>query len=363
MDDALQSLTPERQSVVRQQVRRLLERSDTYRNLEPAERRSFANSLVKVVAYLADPTAGQEIDESMSAPVNAGLATALARRGSGRDGPIQDDFTAAAAREGTEVFGTLVNAVDFPEFVAGLIDGVFNSIVSASLRQMDAYSKLLESVVKSVNEFATDNFTLNQGRDWLTERFPRHLETNIEMGQPKLSLTEHADENGIDEVTESLGITESVDLDTEEGEQLLAQRGQLEMARLRQKQLATMVVLGINRVVVTDGLINAKVMIDVRTEDVATRERKASDYDSSYERTRSRSGGGWFSDSSSSRATGTRTIVSSAMQETSQSEIDTKARLSGEVRVNFKSETYPLEKLASQTQIDTVNQVSSAGDG
>ena len=59
---------------------------------------------------------------------------------------------------------------------------------------------ILEGVVKSVNEFATDNFTLNQGRDWLTDRFPRHLTTSVEMGQPKLALTEDAEENGLDEV-------------------------------------------------------------------------------------------------------------------------------------------------------------------
>ncbi|MCU7917136.1 MAG: hypothetical protein KZQ95_02115 [Candidatus Thiodiazotropha sp. (ex Epidulcina cf. delphinae)] len=365
MGDALQSLTPEKQTVVRQQVRDLLERTDTFQGLPAEERRGMANSLVNVVAYLADAKAGQEVPNAIAGdlPDNPVAIAQAKRRGGGgsSDGIVQNDFTGAAAREGAEVFKDLVNAVDFPEFVSGLIDGVFNSIVTASLRQMDAYAKLLESVVKSVNEFATDNFTLNQGRDWLTDRFPRHLSTSVEMGQPKLALTEYAEESGLDEVQNSLGMEQSIDLDTEESEQALAQRGQLEMARLRQKQLATMVVLGINRVVVTDGLINAKVMIDVRTKDKAKRDRRASDYDSKYSHTRSESGG-WFSDDVTSRS-GARTVVSSAMEETSQSSIDTKAKLSGEVRVNFKSETFPLEKLASQTQIDAVNQINTTGEG
>ena len=87
---------------------------------------------------------------------------------------VQEEFTAAAGREVAEIFEQLANAVDFPEFVAELIDGVFNSIVDASIRQMEAYSKLLESVVKSVDEFAKDNFTPNQGRDWLVNRLPIH---------------------------------------------------------------------------------------------------------------------------------------------------------------------------------------------
>jgi hypothetical protein len=366
MGEALLSLTPEKQAVVRTQVRNLLERTDTFQSLPPQERRSMANALVNVVAYLADPKAGQAVPSAISGDLPATtLTTAQAKRrrggGGSSDGIVQSDFTGAAAREGAEVFEDLVNAVDFPEFVSGLIDGVFNSIVSATLKQMDAYSKLLESVVKSVNEFATDNFTLNQGRDWLTDRFPRHLTTQVEMGQPKLALTEYAEENGLDEVQSSLGMKESVDLDTQESEQALAQRGQLEMARLRQKQLATMVVLGINRVVVTNGLINAKVMIDVKTRDKAQRQRRASDYDTKYNTT-TRESGGWFSDDVTSRS-GSRTVVSSAMEETSESSIDTKAKLSGEVRVNFKSETFPLEKLASQTQIDSVNQLSSPGEG
>lgn len=43
--------------------------------------------------------------------------------------------------------------VDFPTFVAGLIEGVFNAVVSASIQQMDAFSELVESVAKSLNDF------------------------------------------------------------------------------------------------------------------------------------------------------------------------------------------------------------------
>ena len=39
------------------------------------------------------------------------------------------------------------------------------------------------------------------------------------------------------------------------------------MARSRQQMLASMVMLGINRIVVTDGLINAKVVFDMRATD------------------------------------------------------------------------------------------------
>ena len=43
--------------------------------------------------------------------------------------------------------------VDFPTFVAGLVEGVFNAVVSASIQQMDAFGELVESVARSLNDF------------------------------------------------------------------------------------------------------------------------------------------------------------------------------------------------------------------
>jgi hypothetical protein len=349
---ALSKLGPAQQRVVRTNVRALLADSDAFRNLPAEEQRALANRMVNVVAFLADPATGH-------APA---LSVALAEPNKPPKNVdkelVQADFTAKAAREGADVYKDLVNAIDFPDFVSGLIDGVFNSIVDASIRQMEAYSTLLANVAKSVDEFAKDNFTLNQGRDYLAGRFPSQLQISVENQQPRLSLTDSAEDGGLDEITNTLGLQSAPDLDDEASEAELARRGQLEMAKLRQKQLATMVLMGINRIVVTDGAINAKVIVDVQTHDTATRANRASTYDSNDTRTRTRTGGGWFSDGSTDTQTRHRTLVSSATSDTSTSDVETKAKLTGEVRVNFKSETFPLERLASQTELEAVNQAS-----
>ncbi len=342
MTAALDNLDARQQRVVRERVRSLLQQSPAFEKLDAVERKKVAGSLVDVVAYLADP--------------KAGLAQAQAQAKG--PGIVQEDFTAAAGREGAELFERLTAAVDFPDFVAELIDGVFNSIVDASIRQMEAYAKLLESVVKSVDEFAKDNFTPNQGRDWLAGRYPQTLRVAVDRDRPRLQLSPDADEDELAPIQEDLGLDQSIDLDDEDSELALAQRGQLEMARLRQKQLATMVLLGINRIVVTDGLINAKVLIDVRTSDVAQRVNRASSFDSAETRNARTSGGGWFSTGIERSTSGTRTVVTSAMDETSESKAEAKARLSGEVRVSFKSETFPLEKLASQTQLESMSEIA-----
>lgn len=373
---ALENLNPEQQAIVRAKVRDLLTATPSFASMSETEREQVANRLVNVVAYLADPAAGQR-ELAGSAPDSQALARTLAddkkpAPGMRADkGLVQGEFTGKAAAEGTQRYKELVDAVDFPEFVSGLIDGVFNSIVDASIRQMEAYSSLLENVAKSVDNFAKDNFTLNQGRDYLADRFPNLLQMQFDGGTPRLGLTEAGEDQGLGEITSSMGMGEDFDIDDEASEAELARRGQLEMAKLRQKQLATMVLMGINRIVVTNGMINAKVVVDVKTTDSATRTTTASDFDrddnvsgsSNYDY--KRQGGGWFSSKASGSGSSShnqnrhRTIVSSNSSTTSTSDIETKAKLTGEVRVNFKSETFPLEKLASQTELDAVNQATN----
>ena len=59
--------------------------------------------------------------------------------------------------------GTL-KAIDFPSFVAGLIDGTFSAIVDASLKQMEAYAELLKSAAMSFDQFMDENISGDQAR-------------------------------------------------------------------------------------------------------------------------------------------------------------------------------------------------------
>ena len=128
----------------------------------------------------------------------------------------------------------------------------------------------------------------------------------------------------------------------------------LQIARGRQQLLASMVVLGINRIVITDGLIHAKVIFDLRASDTAKRRATASMHDSEQQHFGTKaqtSYGGWFTPVDASMSTEYSTdhvaTVQSSVDETSESKAEVKAKLSGEVRVNFKSDYFPMEKLAS----------------
>lgn len=114
----------------------------------------------------------------------------------------------------------LTQEVDFPAFVSSLLKGVFEAIVNVSIDQMKAYGKLVAAVSKSVDKFRDENVSENEARDHLLKRFPDlHLATTAKKKPAVIRR----------------------------------------LATQRQQLLATMVMMGINRIVVTSGKIDAKI--------------------------------------------------------------------------------------------------------
>ena len=356
MTDVL-TLPDERTESVESQVQSVLERTDSWRQLAPDDRERVQKNLSRVLAFISDPAAGHpEVAEALAEKKEKTGVEKLQDRLAKKQDLVGKDFDAGALRAGTQAFKEMVGAVDFPKFVSGLIEGVFTSIVDSSIRQMEAYGKLLEGVVKSVDQYANDHVSQNQARDYLAGRFPTTFKVNVSNKQPRLALKDGVEDDAVDATLKQLGMTEKVDLDDEDSEAKLIRQAQLEMARMRQQQLATMVLLGINRIVVTDGLINAKVLFSMTATDTGTRTNTASMYDDNDFKSQYSDSGGWFSGESYNSQYAHKTTVSSATDDTSESKANIKANLSGEVRVNFKSETFPLERMASATQVGTVNE-------
>jgi hypothetical protein len=122
-----------------------------------------------------------------------------------------------------------------------------------------------------------------------------------------------------------------------------------------------MVMLGINRIVVTDGSINAKVVFDMRASSEAAASSTASMYDRESQLNRNVtnvSAGGWFSpiraNTSNLNEQAHVATVSSAVDDSSAERAEVKAKLSGDVRVNFKSDYLPLEKMATPGMMSVI---------
>lgn len=252
--------------------------------------------------------------------------------------------------------GALVSEVDFPGFVAQLVHGTFDAIVDASIRQMESYSSLVSAVAKTVDQFTEENVSLNQARDWLASRYPGDVRLELPQAQGEQPQLKPGAEGLSPAWLSDYGL-QGEELSTELLEQQVLPKVRTHVGGERQQLLATMVLLGMNRVVVRDGSISAKVMFRANAQDVAkVGYATGSDPDAV----------GKWGERGAMTYGGASTMVST-MAVNAQSDTNLRADLFGEVKLNFVSETLPLERLADAAKValvqrnSPVSSVSRAG--
>jgi hypothetical protein len=391
----------------RQAVKNLLLRSPAFAKLPAATQQKIAQDTAEIAGYLAQPEGipGNKLPSAAAlADANPNQTHENYQQNLQQVNKVGSGFKAQAAREGAQVAGVLLKQVNFPTFVASLIEGVFHAIVHSSIEQMEAYGKLVASVAQTLNQFRDENVSDNQGRDHLVEQFPDMFQLGTADGgdfmgagsgaQPRVQLKDGVDEDqALQRVNSRLPTpVKSMDLSDDANESALVQSARTQLATSRQQLLATMVLMGINRIVVTDGKIQAKIMYDFQAKDSAKTQRSATAMDyatdssgnvqstSTMEGESETSQGGGEdstgSDGTQDRKTGdfyTKgkykytqqpiiTAVSTAT-EASESSLQTKAQLSGLVDINFKSDYLPLEKMADSFQIGMIQNASKPGRG
>jgi len=245
----------------------------------------------------------------------------------------------------------MVNEIDFPGFVAQLVHGTFDAIVDASIRQMESYSSLVSAVAKTVDQFTEENVTLNQARDWLTSRYPGDVQLLLPDGGERTEPQVAPRSEGLMPTwLTDFGI-EGEELSTELIEQRVLPQVRTKIGGERQQLLATMVLLGMNRVVVRDGSITSKVMFRAAAQDSA----KVGYATSSDPQQVSN----WGERGALSYAGQSSTMVSTVAVN-AQNESNVRADLFGEVKLNFVSETLPLERLADAAKVSLVQRHSPA---
>jgi hypothetical protein len=288
---------------------------------------------------------------------------------------VGKNFVAGGTRQGVEQFGALVQKVDFPKFVGGLIKNVFQAIVESSIEQMRAYGELIANVAKTVDQFMADNIGPGAARDYLADRYPDDLAVEVsntssfaegDAAPATAQLTAKGDDpaTALARISQEMNVNPPItDLSDANAELRLVTAARLQLARQRQQLLSSMVMLGINRIVVTDGSINAKVVFDMRASDTAKTTSTASMFDRESQMNRNLTSAGfgvsgWGVNSSFSTSNENvqehMATVGSAVDETSESKAEVKAKLSGDVRVNFKSDYLPLEKMATPEMMSVI---------
>ncbi|MGA1797155.1 hypothetical protein VH567_00070 [Sphingomonas sp. 4RDLI-65] len=376
------ALAPQALAEVRPQVRDLLTAVPAFGVLPAGEQQQLARDMVKVLSYIADPNAvSQAASQAGVAPPPPPTSTAMDQASgvanfkkltSGLPPAAGANFKAGATAAGVEQFGNLVGKVDFPKFVGGLIKNVFQAIVESSMEQMRAYGELIANVAKTVDQFMDDNIGAGAGRDYLANRFPDDLSVEVDGNATsfaagdappptaKLVTTGDDTEVALARISAEMNINPPItDLSDANAELRLVTAARLQMARQRQQLLSSMVMLGINRIVITDGSINAKVVFDMRASDSVQQSNTASMYDreSSMNRNVTSAGvAGWGFAAGTTNTNVQEHVatVGSAVDESSESKAEVKAKLSGDVRVNFKSDYLPLEKMATPEMMSVI---------
>lgn len=287
-------------------------------------------------------------------PQPPGPASARALAEPGQPGAA-DGQTAAPRQQATETIarraGAMVNEIDFPGFVAQLVHGTFDAIVDASIRQMESYSSLVSAVAKTVDQFTDENVTPNQARDWLATRHPGELQLLLPDGAERTEpqLAPRA-EGLMPAWLADYGI-EGEELTTELVEERLLPQVRLKIGGDRQQLLATMVMLGMHRVVVRDGSITSKVMFRAAAQDSAKVGYAAGSDPKAV--------ASWGERGSLSYEGQSSTMVSTVAVN-AQNESNVRADLFGEVKLNFVSETLPLDRLADAAKVALVQRHTPA---
>lgn len=236
-------------------VRNLLSRSPAFIALPPEKRRSIAHNTARVAAFLVDPHGlmKREFKAPLLAGVVAGAVAGVAARDAKKKNVPRDSAAQTPnlsfVQMSSAAMDNLVHAVNFPTFVNDLINGVFGAIVDASIQQMEAYAALISAVANSVDEFVAHTISPACARCALTASFPDLFRAD-RVGPPAKPLA------AVDcmRVAEAIGLRAPLgDLRVAAERRRLVEATRRRLARNRQQLLATQVMMGINRIVVTDG--------------------------------------------------------------------------------------------------------------
>jgi hypothetical protein len=327
-------LRPEVLAAVRRTVRSLLEENPEYQRAPPELRQGLASNMVKVSKRAAELVA-----EEMR------LTEQLRRRRQpvARAQSAGDQLGLQAARSSGATVKELKDAIDFPNFVTSLISGVFQAITHSTLSQLESLGDLLDNVGKSTEEFTDANIDDAAAIAWALSKFGF-----LSSDANGLSLREGADlEQQAGPLKSALGASDDEISGIDPGDLAgtLLPLAKRKMGKSRQSNLATMVQLGLQRIVVDEGRLHASMELRVDTSSVSE-EMKAQRDDMRVNAGASGSFGigPWGASAKVDTSIGK---VSSDTQYTKE-QLESRAALRSSVDLAFRTDQIPLDRMADK---------------
>lgn len=245
-----------------------------------------------------------------------------------------------------ELAGDFVQQVDFPKFVRDLLKGVFDANLQVTLAQMDKFIELMKAATASISKFINaidDAASFGYLAENDNENFSLGFDDQEkdENGQPKQVLT---DKDGNVVAGKS---------DQEISAEVKAKimDAKIQMAREQRALLRETILMGVSRLVVERGRVQASVLFDFKAgEHIQKQDRAAISHQESHSSSISASGGllgaifGGPSGGGTNSSRDTRISVSSAKSDATTS---LSAKLAGSVDITFKSDYFKLDNFAA----------------
>lgn len=356
MAAAAQAVAGQTLPVVRTAVRDLLSSAQSFQSLSAEDRKSAAQAMVKVcqtAVSLMQEEAQANLDVQSAAPSRRLRAVATAQSAG-------QQFSGVSAAKVAGTTQAILNAVSFPRFVTDLINGVFRAMVDSNRQQMASYVDLIRNVAASLDGFSETNLGEQQARQWLVDTFPGSFE--IQGGAdadtaPEDKADENADarvalrEGGAMPSEEALraafGLGPEESVPSGDPERSMMPFARRSIARQRQQVLASMVMMGMQRIVIESGRINAAMRFHIDTRSTANDESGSK---FNIENQASVKANYWGVEMAMKNTVG---YVSTQKQQSSE-EMNTDLDLNSSVELVFKTDYLPLDRMAGKGQVDHI---------
>ena len=320
--------------LARTRARQILARNDTFKRLPVAEQRDMYERVVgEQLAKIQHESDGGLAEAAVFNPMNliprGGGGTPMASK------MIDDKRHERGFEEGVDAFEDLVDSVDFPAFVRDLLKAVFDANITVMKAQTDDYIRLMKEATTGLAKFIKEVGD-DDARAYAAENNPTDLDILVEEdgeGGEKIALTNPQGDK----------------IEGDEEAAILAD-AKIKMAQEHRHALREMILMGVTRLVVERGEIEAEVNFEFKGTRDLQKSDKAIDKKDTLTQGSMGYGGGLLGSilggpKHSLTHTEKRTQFSVASTK-STSEDELKAKLRGYVNIKFKTDYFKLDNFA-----------------